>query len=154
REQESSDEPYVLICVVDLTRKLNIPGQSAVIVPNVNTLRTGPFATSVDTGQTVAVKPLVPCWGFGGHPAVVQTPDDLIILVAMMEHDDTSVDAVQSVVNTFLTPSAYGHANGMTHSQLVTQLRADMKAAISTANLSQPFNSDEQIGQITELRLT
>src|SRR5262249_51100061 len=90
REQESSDEPYVLICVVDLTRKLNIPGQSAVIVPNVNTLRTGPFATSVDTGQTVAVKPLVPCWGFGGHPAVVQTPDDLIILVAMMEHDDTS----------------------------------------------------------------
>jgi hypothetical protein len=153
-EQESSDEPYVIVSAIDLSRKVTIPGQPSVIIPSVKTVRVGPFTNSVDTGQQVPIVPAAVCWGVDDSPEPVKSLDDFIILVAMMEHDDTNVNVVRSVVNLVITTSALANASAMPRAKLVKELATEMKGAIASANATQPFNSDELIGHVSELRLT
>src|SRR5262245_21121211 len=106
-DENPSDEPYVITCVVDLSNKITVPTVGKVTLPSVATTKTGVW-DGADTGEALNTTPIpaslpqskwhapfvsgvprVPCWDFSGKPRVINNPDDIIILAAMMEHDDT-----------------------------------------------------------------
>lgn len=172
-----SDEPYVVTCVIDLSNRVSVPGVGTVVMPNVATTLTGIW-TGADTGDfltTAAIRAglprgvwaastypkvaRVPCWDFAGNPKVINDPDEIIILSALLEHDDSNSATVRSLVNSTIVASVNGLANdsSLSRADMIARLRQDMSAAISTAGATavppSPFNSDELLG-IRELRLT
>ena len=90
-EQESSDEPYVITSVVDLTNKVSFAGQTF-IFPAVNTTRTGPLS-GIDSGVTFRTRSLLPG------------------TTALMEHDDSKFEVVRGTVEGLVTAGANAVAN-------------------------------------------
>lgn len=92
-DEVGADEPYVLVTAIDLK---TFP------LPTVEVTRYGPWG-DVDKGETHSTMPLQPgfnpdnlpgivwrrnAWGPSGSAKAIASPQDAIILVSMMEHDD------------------------------------------------------------------
>src|SRR5437773_1439494 len=93
----SPDEPYVVFFVADL---------GAGFIAKTMVRGSGVFR-DVDDGEThkrldrhkhpPAENPLV-LWGIDGKPAPIKNPDEVVILVALMENDKSSPEAVVNAV--------------------------------------------------------
>jgi hypothetical protein len=180
-EQESSDEPYVITSVVDLTNRLSFAGET-LTTPAVNTTRTGPWS-GVDTGETFRTRGLLPgttvanfntnllgagaevlgnvmrkpVWGFDWQPKLVPNPDHIIILCGLFEHDDTGVEALRGIVQSYVVAEANAVVNvtpPLDRETIVARLIEQFNSACATLTGVPMTNSDERIGQIQELRLT
>lgn len=160
-----SDEPYILVFAARL---------NGGPIPSALTTKYGPW-DDVDTGElltTVPVPsslkvvdpalwedlPLVwrqPCWGIDRQPGLITDPDDVVVLVAMMEHDDGSPKSVRAVLHSTLFASLISYVNeGIDRSALVSQLRKDMDGALGGPLTAGWPDWDDQIGYPKELRLT
>lgn len=173
-----SDEPYVVvatICFKEAFTGVKLP--SGITLPRLNlpsvlTKKFGPW-DGVDTGETATtfeVPPGLPqaavdlfrlrfvirepVWGPNGVPMPIGNPDKFFILVGMMEHDDSNPNAVRTAVQAALSGAVQGYANaGLSRNDLAQRMRADMAGAIDLGRLH-PFNSDDPIGGVQELRIT
>lgn len=174
----ASDEPYVVVttvCFRDALEGVTLPPgipRPDINLPKVVTNKFGPWG-DVDTGENrstfeppdgmtdAAVDSLrltqiirKPVWGLNGKPMPISNPDKLFILVGMMEHDDGNPNTVRTAVQTALSGAAAGYASsGLSRNDLAERMRKDMAGAIDLGTLH-PFNSDDRIGGVQELRIT
>jgi hypothetical protein len=143
-KEVSSDEPYVFLVVGNL-----VTGQLVVS-------RTGVFG-DVDTGESRAQT--VRIWGPTGVASAFPNgnPENLVILVAPMEHDDCDVQSLHaklqsSLQSRFLTLRA--QLGGITRASLVTQLATTMAIQQQCSVGCLFCDRDQPIGRPEELHIT
>ena len=143
-QELSSDEPYVFLVVGNL-----VTGQLVVS-------RTGVFG-DVDTGESRAQT--VRIWGPTGVASAFPNgnPENLVILVAPMEHDDCDVQSLHaklqsSLQSRFLTLRA--QLGGITRASLVTQLTTTMAIQQQCSVGCLFCDRDQPIGRPEELHIT
>jgi hypothetical protein len=136
-----SDEPYVVMAVVNLaTRELVLR-------------RTSVFG-DVDTGESRSQT--VRLWGPTGTavPFPGGNPDNLLILVMAMEHDDCQVDWVVSLMDSKMR-SRLSQLAAATRDQTVLELQDAMFQAASFGCVVTLWQSaDDWVGLPKELRVT
>jgi hypothetical protein len=130
-----SDEPYVVFWVAD------IQGTRAIG----KAFRTRVFQ-GVDSGETRSET--VALWHPLGGVVSIPNRDDIILLVALMEEDDSRATAVRDKVNNDLNArlAAYKGA-GLSHAAMAANLKLDMENAINAVR-----RGDIRIGPVTEIR--
>jgi len=132
----ASDEPYVLI-----------------FVANRHDLRSGHVVRTqvfgdVDTGENRSVA--VPVWG-----GILNEPDDLIVLVQIMEHDASNITHLVTELQAGMRSAAL--PAGLDHAGVVSQLKARMQRLIDNNNVLRELgdlNKDDRIGGVQEVRIT
>jgi hypothetical protein len=160
-DEDASDEPYVIVCCVDVSRRVG-----GLVVPSVWTRLVGPWA-SADQGDLLVTTPLLPpslppkiwrmpFWDINGQVRAIEDPDEVIFLVAMMEHDDSATAMMRQAVNGAVTGTAAGTVNNLALDRdgIVRELRAAMRDAIDGVRQIPVINTDERLGGVQELRLT
>ena len=159
-ELSSSDEIYLVIVAVDLTNT-PVPGVRAVMTGTWGDVDTGEFHPAVQippgtpesTIDALGAFAVVarPIWPLAGGFAPIRHPDDVVFVVACMEHDDGDPDAARVIVQTAAVASV-GGALGVPRATLVANLRNDIDSALKTPTGLPDF--DNQVGKAKELRLT
>jgi hypothetical protein len=143
-EASSHDEPYVLFFVGNL-------GSSPVATGVAK--RTNVF-TGVDDGETKYQN--VRLWGTGGGYAAMpgNNPDNLIVLVQIMEHDGNSdPNAIRAAMQSIMGANiAQYKLQGWSRSTIVSHLKSDMAGIINTFDFPVQ-NDDDRVGNIMELRV-
>ena len=141
-EISSSDEPYVLVYAADL---------STLPAPQSDVTRSG-VQSDVDAGEGRDLN--IPVWGINGAPRVIRRPEDVLLLVALVEHDESSVGAVASTVRLAMQAELVrAVANRLDRARMVQTLSDAMKGAIATAILTGVPNSDDLLS-VRELPIT
>lgn len=146
-----SDEPYVLVFSAQLK---SLGG--AFTIPGAHTTMYGPW-DDADKGDLLAtsflnIKP-ENCWGLDGKPAVINSPNDVIILVALMENDDATPGGIRTGLHAQLFASLTSYSNsGMSRASMVQSLKKDMKDILKGITVTGFPSSDDLIG-VTELAL-
>jgi hypothetical protein len=139
------DEIYVVAFVSDLT---------APLAPNSMTFKTK-VLQDVDDGTRHHHMQI---WGLNGRPAPIDNRNDVVILVALMEHDSSNPASVKDAVQAGLAFNVVSYKrNGVDRATLVGNLRSDMNGAIDLGKQSGQglvSNGDERLGSSQELRLT
>lgn len=159
-ELSNSDEIYLIAVAVDLTNN-PIPAVRAVLTGTWGDVDTGEFhpAIQVPPGTPTSTVDALdklgvvarPIWPLAGEFATIAHPDDVILLVACMEHDDGDPEAARVIVQTAAVASLAG-ASGAPRDVLVANLRHDVDSALQ-APTGLP-DLDNQVGTTKELRLT
>jgi len=169
-----SDEPYVIVTAIQL------PSWHNNFRVGVRTTITGVWGDA-DTGEHKGTVPIPevyssidkwsiwqstlrrvvrrPFWNVpDGRTALINHPDDVVFLVAMMEHDNTPISYFQNAVEIkMMTSIANLLPQRPSRSAMVAKLKADMNSAITATRQIPvlPFNnSDDQLGRTKELRLS
>lgn len=155
-DEVGSDEPYVLVTAIDLK---NFP------LPNVEVTKYGPWK-EVDKGDTATTMPIQPgvpidslpfivwrrlAWGPGGSPKAIAHPNDVILLMSLMEHDDGDTSATRTIVKGAVVTSLAA-STSMTRSQRVSKLIADINGALEIPTGAPNF--DDRVGSTQEFRLS
>ena len=165
-DEFDSDEPYVLVFVADITRQN--------LVPAARTTMYGPWGDA-DPGETMVTTPIpdgapaqfivdaLPwrraCWGIGGGPATIGDAEDLLVLVALMEHDNGSPGGVRTGMHAQVFAALAGYfpeyvADRMTRQELVDNLRRDIDGALSGPIAFGFIEGEDLAGPATEVPVT
>jgi hypothetical protein len=178
-DEVDSDEPFIVIFVADVARRIAIPGNGTVIVPSCATTIIGPW-NDADSGElltTVAIPANIPrnswetfenttrtvlrkpVWGLDGRLAMLRNPDDVIILVAIVEEDSVGHESLRGIVHGEMVASVNALinqvANGnLSRADMIAQLRHNMDSAIDAGRKTSIPDFSEQVGRTQELRLT
>lgn len=155
-DEVGADEPYVLVTAIDLK---TFP------LPTVEVTRYGPWK-DIDKGDTATTMPLQPgvpadslpfivwrrpAWGPGGAPKAIAHPDDAILLLSMMEHDDGDASAARTIVKGAVVTSLAASAS-LGRAQRVEKLIADINGALEIPTGAPNF--DDRVGSTQEFRLS
>ncbi len=146
------DEPYLLVYTLNLPKATVITDPTN-FRPDARMFKIGAF-NSVDSGDTVFGSTSV--WDTNGSPRVIADPDDVTILVAMMEEDDTGADAVRTQAETLMIPEIIKAAPALASDSESFRFRLmlGMRGVIQTvAKLGIP-SQDDRIGPVQQIRLT
>jgi hypothetical protein len=134
-----SDEPYVLIFAVSLHS------------PKSGRLARTRIFSDVDNGESRSAS--VPVWG-----GLLSDPDDLVVLVQIMEHDESDVGHLVSVLQSRMPDAAAAAvAAGLGHDAIVSRLKTRMQSLIDNNKIPQKLgslNMDDRIGGVKEVRIT
>ncbi|MGH2585773.1 MAG: hypothetical protein ACRDJE_12740 [Dehalococcoidia bacterium] len=146
------DEPYLVVYALNLPTTPNIANPAS-FVPDARAFKIGPFS-SVDSGDTRSGAMNV--WDTNGNARPITDPNSAVILVAMMEFDESGADMVRTAVQTampaivvtnlaaaFTDPAAFR-----------VRLMEGMAGIIQTAVKAAVGSQDDQIGPIKQIRLT
>ncbi|MBA3712869.1 MAG: hypothetical protein H0W76_10535 [Pyrinomonadaceae bacterium] len=157
-DEVGADEPYVLVTGINLKTP----------IPNVEVTRYGPWK-DVDKGETHKTVPLqnlppgvnpdqLPifvwrklCWGLNGKAAAINSPDDVILLVSLMEHDDGSPGAARELVKAAVV-AGLAASIGTSRAERVPKLIRDTNDALKLPTGAPSF--DERVGSTQELSLS
>ena len=131
----ASDEPYVLIFVVNLW----YPSNGKVFRSNV--------FSDVDTGERRFQT--IPLWG-GALP----DPSDLVVLVQVMEHDQTDVNRLTQSLEPLKTYAAPYVQLGWGRDAIADKLRQQMGRLVDNGTIYGGPNRDDRVGGVQELRIT
>ena len=154
-----SDEPYVLVFTVDLKRAINsgVKGSTRMTLY-------GPWtgSNSMDGGDVRVIASGDIVWGVNNQPKGIQSINDVIILVGLLEsdHDQDDCEIVRVQVHEEIVKSLTGLPfNAMTHANLTEALRKEFQHRIdverlSPTNTSGDLEHDERLGSAKVLPLT
>lgn len=148
-----SDEPYVLVFAAQL--KQLVPG---VTIPSAHTTMYGPWS-DVDQNDllTTGMPPIVPaknCWGLDGKAAVINNPNEIIILFAVMENDDATPSGIRTGTHAQLFASLTSYSNsGMSRASMVSNLKKDMRDVLKGITVTGIPNSDDLVA-VSELAIS
>ena len=155
--EANNDEPYVVFFVANL-KPIGIAPSDA---------KRSTLFGDVDAGdERYEMKldwsknpPIIPTpkmlWGLNGSAAAIASPNDIIILGAMMENDSSSPDAVVSAVDGILAGKLqFYRASGFSRAKIVEKLITDMNGAIDGAIITGVIDKDERLGTAKEFPLT
>ena len=137
-----SDEPYVLFFVGNLTT-----GEAVV-------KRTSIFG-SMDSGESR--EETVRLWGPNDTEAAFpgDTPDNLVILVQAMEHDNCDVEEVRADMESWMRYQLGQYLKqGLGRDRIASELHTDMAIMAQCSARKPPYNEDDSVGYIQELRIT
>lgn len=159
-ELSASDEIYLIVVAVDLTQS-PVPGVRAVKTGVWGNLDTGEFHSAVQlppgtpestidslSAFTVVARPI---WPLAGEFDLISRPDDVIFLVACMEHDDGDSESARVIAQTAAVASI-GGSLGAPRATIAQNLRRDIDSALRTPTGFPDF--DNPVGKTKELRLT
>lgn len=118
-------EPYLIIASVDM-----LAGGGLVPVPSLHSVLVGPWS-GVRPGsvRTAADEPKF--WDLNQNPRVVKAPEDVIFLMALVENDGASPDAIRGSVQTSLKVSLVSNLN-RDYDTLADTLRSAMVGAVDS----------------------
>jgi hypothetical protein len=143
-EASSHDEPYVLFFVGNLAGSPVATGAA----------KRSQVFNGVDDGETKYQT--VRLWGTGGGSAPMpgNNPDNLIVLVQIMEHDGNSdPNAIRATMQAVMGANiAQYKLQGWSRSKIVSELKKDMSGIINTFDFPVQ-NDDDRVGNIMELRV-
>lgn len=138
-----SDEPYVVMFVADISDRFSLTGIAR---------RTDVFQ-DVDTGEVKTQT--VRLWGTNGAAAPMPNPDNVIVIVALMENDASDANTVRETVQAMLWGSLTAYVSaGWGRAAIAAQLIEDMKGALAIGAAPGGINPDDRIGNPRELRIT
>ncbi|WP_257461727.1 hypothetical protein [Archangium lipolyticum] len=141
-----SDEPYVLVYV------LNLPSLTNPTLPRPKVVLVGPLS-EVDAGESHKA-PANVLWGIDGVPRPIPKPEDIILLVALVENDFASAASVRTLVEvTMGAVLAVNLPSVGNRQEFVRRLRNGMEGAIQTAVKAGFPDRDDLIDSVKELRL-
>ena len=178
-EEFDSDEPFVVVFVADVSRRIAVPGSPTITIPSAATTVTGPW-NDADAGETLETLPILPilprdswnkfeaamgqvlrkpCWAFDGGLAVIQDPDDVIILAAVVEEDSRGHESLRGIVHGLMFASVTALINDVVNGQMsratmIARLREDMESAIEAGRKTSVPDFSDKVGKVQELRLT
>lgn len=160
KREVGHEEPYLLIAAFDLLNVVNA-GIVGVALPNIEVAKVGPWSgiDADETHDTAILAPInrPPFWGPSGVARTIANPQDVIFLVAFMEHDGSSPDAIRGGVRTNLLTARLSNTN-RPYASYVDTMISNMTAAIETARVAglDPLhlNEDDLIGGVQQLALT
>jgi hypothetical protein len=138
------DEAYVVFFIADLS---GFPAPAMAV-------RTDVF-TDLDTGdRRNRSEPRL--WGLAGADTRIGNADNVLILAAVMEHDDSTAGDVRTAVQLAMPALLLGYQNaGLSRATIVDNLRRDMDALLDNAAfVSGPANPDDRIGRTMEFRFS
>jgi hypothetical protein len=160
KREVGHEEPYLLIAAFDMLNVVNA-GIVGVALPNIEVVKVGPWS-GVDADETHGTAILAPIdrpvfWGPAGAARTIANPQDVIFLVALMEHDGSSPDAIRGGVRTNLLAARLSNTN-RPYASYVDTMISGMTAAIETVRVAglDPLhlNEDDLIGGVQQLALT
>jgi len=154
------DEPYLLIASFDMLNVVDL-GIVGITLPAIEVVKIGPW-TGVNSGETHETRWLSTAnrpdfWDLNRQPRPIAQPQDVIFLVAFMEHDGSSPDAIRGVVRTNLLASRVTNTN-RPYSAYVASMISDMTGAIESSQVlgldPLHLNADDLIDDVKQLDLT
>jgi hypothetical protein len=159
KSELGDDEPYLIIAAFDMVHRVSV-GVPLIQVPTLRVVKIGPWggmgpgitcdASSLPDGNHPSF------WGADGDPEPIAHSQDVIFLVACLEHDGSSPDAIRGAVETNLMGGRINNAH-QAYTAYVGTMMSNMKGAIETARLAglDPLhlNEDELFGA-QQLELT
>jgi hypothetical protein len=149
----TDDEPYVIVAAADLKPA----------IPNVEAVLYGPWG-DVDEGSVRNTMPIPPgmdpdkfpfivwrkrFWGLNGKPDEIQSNNDVLFLVGLMENDDGSAKAARGLAKQAVTASLAASI-GQPRTQRVASAIADMNSILEMPTGGPNF--DDRIGSVQELK--
>ena len=149
-DEVGADEPYVLVTAVDLASSVNIAGFPAPI-PAFDVVRYGPFEDVDDEETHFAPGIAQSFWGLTGRPAALNDPDQVILLVSLMENDNGDPEALRGIVKGIVGGSVLGSL-GLNRADKVSTLIRDVNSALGTPTGAPNF--DDKVGGPQELRFS
>jgi len=170
-DEATDDEPFVVVFAVDITP---LAAGVPVTLPKAAVTVTGPWSEGDDppdhgtvklpplsAGQTENSLDAIPvvwrkhCWGLvNGEGAPIEDPDNVILLVSLLERDDGSNSDWRGSFEAAMTGDlAAAVNNGGSRSDLVATLKDRFNANVNTVRKIGFPNRDDQIGLSKELRL-
>lgn len=151
-----SDDPYVLFCVSDLAVPLAIQTPTLVNITDTFSMGEGDTRRQGD-GQRGNRRRLGLLWGLRGRAAPIARPDDILVLVALIESDGGPRVAlsVRSVVQSVMAANVMWYQNAqLPRAEMIRRLRDDLRGAITSGGaVGLPIGEDECIGT-AEFRMT
>jgi hypothetical protein len=155
--EANNDEPYVVFFVANLKSGLvaTTDAKRSTLFGDVDA-GDERVEVSIDWSKNPPINPHpVMLWGINGKPAPILSPNDLIILAAVMENDSSSPDAVVSAVDSVLAAKIQVYrTNGFSRAKIVEKLITDMNGAIDAAKITGAIDQDERLGTAKEFALT
>jgi hypothetical protein len=154
-DEVGDDEPYILVTGINLKT----------LIPNVEVTKYGPWKDAA-AGDLLTTQPIPngfnpdtfpfiiwrrPCWGLDGKPAPINSPNDVIFLVSVMEHDDGDPSAMRTIVKSAVVASLAASI-GMSRADRVKKLINDVNGALEIPTGAPNF--DDRVGSTKELRLS
>lgn len=142
------DEPYVIVSAVDLASTVPLEGFSVPLPAfDVVAYRFG----DVGKGETrFAPGPEKSFWGIYGQPDRLTDPDDVIVVVSLMENDDGDVEALRGMVKVAISASVFSSL-AASRAIKVEALMRDIYSAMGL--ITGAPNFDDRIG-VAELRFS
>ncbi len=137
---------------------LNIPTSlSNIAVPDARVFKAGVFG-DVDSGQTRFLATRI--WDTNGNPAIITKPDKVLILVAMVEQDDTGADFVRTALQTAMAaiaptniaPLLKGNDRAAFAQRMTEGMQGALKGALKA--VVPPLSQDDLIGPVKQLPIT
>jgi hypothetical protein len=151
-----SDEPYAVVFAVDIAP--TSIGAVPVGVLNSKATLVGPLSGVVRFGGVSPggyAAPSNVIWGLSNAPGLVTAADNLFVIVAMMENDDSSPDQVRSglelAAKVGLSNVGLLAGKAITREEFVSRIIAEMDGAAGVVSLGFP-GPDDHIGGCQELR--
>ena len=158
-KEVGAEEPYLLIASFDMRLAVNL-GIVGVTMPGINVVKIGPWSGvgSNDIGYAshLVVHNRPAFWNLSGQGSPIAHPQDVIFLVALLEHDGSSPDTIRGVVRTDLLAARVTNTQ-LAYTAYVTNMLSNMTGTIETSRLipGQPsLNFDDLIGGVQHLSMT
>jgi hypothetical protein len=154
------DEPYLLIASVDMLAQVQA-GPLPVTKPSVHCFKVGPW-DDVKAGTRHLASQLASSnnpafWDLDSQARIVRSPQDVVFLVGLVEHDGASPDAIRGAVHTALEASVLNNL-GRTYATFAATLTSAMQGAIDTFSGAgvgpSHANFDDRVGTVKQLSLT
>jgi hypothetical protein len=141
-ELSASDEPYAVFFTADLHGA----------IPKSAVVRTKVFE---DTDKGELKKQWVRIWGVNHEAQPITNPDKVIILVALMENDESDPDLVVTTARAEMFGNLAALAtSGISRPQMVSELIKSLNASVHGGAAPGFLNPDDRIGSAQELRIT
>lgn len=138
-ESGPNDEPYVVLFAADLS-------QSGVVATTDRT-------TVQKMGKGDTAKQTVPLWSPVSGKAPIADTDDVLVLAALMEHDNSDPSVVRNNVDSRVR-NALATNRSLSRASLVSKLRAEMDTALDQAVKDSAGNNDDRIGGTKSVNIT
>lgn len=157
KREAGKEEPYLIVAAIDMLAALVTmpPPLPPIAKPAVNTFLYGPYLQfKPGTRRDLDADPF---WDLNRQARTIATPQDAAFVVALVENDGSSPDAIRGAVNSGIEVAIVNGAQ-LAYATLVTNMRSATAGAIDSAGVAglDPLhlNADDRIGPAQHLELT
>lgn len=148
--ESSNDEPYVIVATIDLASMVTVSG-FPVPIPQVEVFLYGPYENVTKSRGRPASRDDRPFWPIEGIEKPINSVNDVIFVVALMENDDGSPEALRGTAKAIVTSTVFASL-GQPRSSVVSRVIADLESATRIPTGAPNF--DDRIGTPQELTLS
>ena len=140
-EASSSDELYVLVTVATL--RPPIAGLPIPAIPNFRVFSYGIFEDMDDDDPAPVIVGGPPFWGMDGVPEDIADPNDVAIIVSVMEQDNGSPALYAELINAKTALSLAASAGAPSPAARAARLAADIGNVLNAIDVPIPFAFDD-----------